>query len=369
MNQNKKPQALYVHVPFCRSICYYCDFCHRFYQEKEADAWLQALRKEILYFSPGPDLRTVYIGGGTPTALSDAQLDSLLCLLDPYTKNVREYTIEINPETLDENKAAILAEHGINRASIGLQTADEELLKKIGRHHTAAGVAEAVRLLKDHGIDNISLDLMYSLPDQNMASLRESIRFALSLQPKHLSLYSLTVEENTVFGRKGITPLDEDTEADMYEEICRILPQAGYRQYEISNFALPGYESQHNLVYWHYEDFYGLSAGASGMEDHCRYDKPSNLSEYLNDPLKRDVIPLTRKDEMFETVMMGLRLKDGIFLQDFQNRFGMSFSQAFGAPAEKLLDEGKLQITDGKLKCADAYYHLLNSVLSDLLPV
>ena len=369
MNQNKKPLALYIHVPFCRSICFYCDFCHRFYQEKEADEWLLALRREISHYRLNTDLKTVYIGGGTPTALSSRQLNSLLSLLDPYTKNVLEYTIEINPETLDEQKAAILTAHGINRASIGLQTADGELLQKIGRHHTAADVTETVRLLKEHGIDNISLDLMYSLPDQTMESLRESIRFALSLQPKHLSLYSLTVEENTVFGRKGVTPLDEETEADMYEEICRVLPEAGYRQYEISNFALPGYESRHNLVYWHYEDFYGLSAGASGMEDHCRYDKPAGLSEYLQDPLRRDLIPLPQEDEMFETVMMGLRLKDGISLSVFQERFGMTVEEAFSGTAEKLLGEGKLLIRDGYLKCADAYYHLLNSVLSDLLPV
>ncbi len=366
-NPNKKAQALYLHVPFCRTICYYCDFVHRPYQQETADRWLDALQHEISGKEINTDLKTVYVGGGTPTSLSEEQLERLLSLLDPYVQKAEEYTCEINPETLTAEKAAILSRHGVSRASIGFQSGSEKLLKMMGRHHTAEDVKTAMELLRQAGIDNISLDLMYSLPHQTMTDLKEAAEYAVSLGPKHLSLYSLTVEENTVFGRRGYEALDEDTEADMYEYICRILPEKGFRQYEISNFAVPGYESRHNLVYWHYEDFYGLSAGASGKENHCRYDNVRSIGTYLKDPLQKEVIPLSREDEMFEMVMMGLRLKDGIPLASFAERFSVSFEEAFGEKAEKLLKEGKLQIEGQRLKCADAWYHLLNSVLSELL--
>lgn len=366
MSRNK-PRALYLHVPFCRTICHYCDFCHVIYRHETADRWLNALQEEIREKDIAEDLSTIYIGGGTPSALDAGQLERLLGMLDPYCQNCEEYTVEINPGTLDRRKTEILAAHGVSRASIGFQTDSERLLKMIGRHHTAEDTAAAVSLLREYGIRNISLDLMYSLPEQTMADLVSSVSYALSLEPMHLSLYSLTVEENTVFGRKGYRPLDEETEADMYEYICRVLPEAGYRQYEISNFCRDGFASRHNLVYWHYEDFCGLSAGASGKENHCRYDNTSSLKEYLQNPLQREVIPLSREDEMFEAVMMGLRLKDGISLHSFQDRFGISFVQAFGTKAEELLSSGRLVISDGQLKCGDEYYHLLNSVLSDLL--
>ncbi len=366
-NPNKKPQALYLHVPFCRSICYYCDFVHRPYQQEAADRWLDALEYEISKKKINPDLRTVYIGGGTPTSLNEEQLARMLSLLDPCTEKAEEYTCEINPETLTAAKAELLALHGVNRASIGFQTGSDRLLKMMGRHHTAEDVKTAMELLKEAGIGNISLDLMYSLPGQTMADLKEAAEYAVSLEPKHLSLYSLTIEENTVFAKKGYRPLDEDTEADMYEYICSTLPEKGFRQYEISNFARPGYESKHNLVYWHYEDFYGLSAGASGKENHCRYDNVRSLPAYLKDPLQKEIISLGREDEMFETVMMGLRLKEGMSLSSFEERFSVSFEEAFGEKAEKLLIEGKLEIAGNQIKCADAYYHLLNSVLEELL--
>ena len=354
-------------MPFCRSICSYCDFTHQAYRENTADAWLKALAYEIGETDIPDDLKTCYIGGGTPTSLTNGQLETLLSLLDPFVKETEEYTIEINPETLDNDKAKILARHGINRASIGLETGNEALLKKLGRRHTCNDVRNTVRILKEHGIDNISLDLMYSLPDQTMQDLQDTIDFALRLEPKHLSLYPLTIEENTVFGRTGVKPLDEDMEADMYEYICNRLPKEGYAQYEISNFAKEGYESKHNLVYWHYEDFIGLSAGASGKVMHCRYDNAQSLKEYLEDPLMKEYIPLDKEDEMFETVMMGLRLVEGISLSDFEGRYACTFTEAFGDKADKLLEEGKLVIEDDMLRCNDQYYHLLNSVLCDLL--
>lgn len=367
MTPRSKPQALYVHVPFCRSICYYCDFTHVMYSQDTADRWLQALSAELSARDISRHLKTVYIGGGTPSSLNSGQLETLLTLLAPCTREVTEYTCEINPETVDPEKAGLLAAHGVSRISIGFQTGSEKLLKSMGRHHSAADVKRVMDLFRSFGISNISLDLMYSLPQQTMDDLKEAVDTAIALNPTHLSLYSLTVEENTVFGRRGYESLDEDTEADMYEYICRTLPEHGFRQYEISNFAKEGCESRHNKTYWTYRDFYGVSCGASGKEGLTRYDVTPSLKEYLKDPLKREEIHLSVKDAMFEMVMMNLRLKDGMDLRLFSDTFGVTFEEAFRGKYEPLAENGMLTVTGGRAVCTEKGYHLLNSILADLL--
>lgn len=367
MIQNNKPEYLYLHVPFCKTICSYCDFCHTVYQTDAADQWLDALAKEIQAKQINPNLKTIYIGGGTPTSLSYAQLDQLLTMLDPFSKQVQEYTVEINPETLDDAKAEILCMHGINRASLGFQTSSPTLLKTLGRHHTILQVQQTMECLHRHGITNLSLDLMYSLPGQTMADLQQSVQDALACSPAHLSLYSLTIEENTVFGRKGYQHLDEDTEADMYEWICQALPQAGYHQYEISNFALEGRESMHNKAYWDYRDFYGISIGASGKEGFLRYDHTRNLAEYLKEPTAIQEIPLSKEDAMFEMVMMGLRLKRGLDLRLFADTFDTSFYAVYGAKADALIAKGLLEKDESYCWASQRGFEILNSVLVDLM--
>ena len=365
--QRKKAEALYVHVPFCDAICSYCDFAHVVYQKELVQKWLSALRKEMEMYPISSSLKTIYIGGGTPSVLSLKEMDALLSLFDPYRKDVIEYTMEVNPETVNADKASCMVMHGVNRVSMGLQTSDDALLRRIGRRHTFADVKQAVSILHQAGIDNLSLDLMYSLPDQTMAILQKSVQDAVSLKPKHLSLYSLTIEANTVFGRTGIKSLDEDSEADMYEWICRTLPACGYQQYEISNFAHAGYESRHNLTYWHYKDFIGLGCGASGKENHARYDHTKNIRTYLKDPVHRDMIPLSREDEEFEMVMMNLRLKKGMKLSAYRDRFDEDYRVRFGKKSQKLMEKGLLEEKDGWIRATDRGYEILNSVLVELM--
>lgn len=362
------PDHLYLHVPFCRTICSYCDFCHAVYQESLADQWLQALARELAMREIAHPVATVYLGGGTPTSLSLRQLDQLLALLDPFASGAEEYTIEVNPESLDEEKAACLAAHGVNRASIGFQTADPAMLKLMNRRHDAEGVRRAMALLRHAGINNLSLDLMYSLPGQTMAQLQQSVQCALDLKPEHLSLYSLTIEPGTVFARRGLQPCSEDLEADMYEWICRQLPACGFQQYEISNFCQPGRESRHNMAYWEYRDFYGISCGASGKEGHRRYDMTRDLKTYLCDPLAHQDIPLRTADEQFETVMMGLRLKRGLFLEQFRRSFGISIQEVYGPAISRLQQQGLLQESAGFLACTDRGFEILNTVLEEFLP-
>ena len=367
MIQNNRPEYLYLHVPFCRTICSYCDFCHAVYTEQMAEQWLDALTEEIRQKEINPQLKTIYIGGGTPTSLSCRQLDRLLTLLDLYRQQVIEYTVEINPETLDETKAEILQEHGVNRASIGFQTSSPSLLKMMGRHHDLPMMHRTIDLLRSKGISNLSLDLMYSLPQQTMTDLQTSLQDALSMQPEHLSLYSLTIEENTVFGKKNYHHLSDDEEADMYEWICRILPTYGFHQYEISNFAKGDHESLHNKAYWNYRDFYGISMGASGKEGLCRYDHTRSFQTYLKDPCAVEAISLTKEDAMFEMVMMGLRLKQGMDMDLFAETFGMSFLDVYGTRVQKEIDLGMLEISGRYLKATSRGYEILNTVLEDLM--
>lgn len=369
MIQNNKPEYLYLHVPFCKTICSYCDFCHTVYTKQTADIWLDALQKEIQLTQINPALQTIYIGGGTPTSLSEEQLERLLTMLDPYRKSVVEYTIEINPETMNEAKAEIMHVHGINRASIGFQTSNEHLLQIMGRHHDLKQVEQTMQCLRRNNIGNISLDLMYSLPQQTMADLQKSVADAVALEPTHLSLYSLTIEENSVFGKKGYQHLDEDMEADMYEWIMHALPKYGYHQYEISNFAKEGKESRHNKAYWNYRDFYGISMGASGKYGLCRYDHGRSLSEYAKDPMKVHEIPLTKEDAMFEMVMMGLRLKSGLDLHLFQETFGTAFFTVYGKAVQSEIEKGLLSVTEDHCFTTERGYEILNSVLVDLMPV
>lgn len=363
----KMAEALYVHVPFCRHICAYCDFAHTVYRREDGDAWLKAIEKELAYRADDSVIRTVYLGGGTPSALAPDQLERLLQLLDPYIKTAAEATIEVNPETVTPQLAGILVKHGINRISMGMQSSSDALLKAIGRRHTFADTVRAVKIFQDAGIANISLDLMYSLPSQTMDDLKTSVYDALALKPAHLSLYSLTVEENTVFGKTGVQPLDEDTEADMYEWICRTLPHYGYRQYEISNFAMPGKESRHNLAYWHYDDFIGIGCGASGKDGYMRYDHTRQLKAYIENPLAVSEIPLSKKDAEFEMVMMNLRLKEGMNLQKYSERFHEDCHQRFGDRTDQLKKEGLLEEAGGYLRASERGYEILNDVLSTLM--
>lgn len=352
---------LYIHVPFCKAICNYCDFCHRIYDEKLAERWLDRLNREIKE-NCQDQFETVYIGGGTPTSLSDEQLVRLLGMLDPFTVKTAEYTIEANPESLDQNKIDIMKKHGINRVSMGLQTADDDLLKELGRRHSFNDVKEKISMLKDSGISNISIDLMYSLPSQTIEILQDTLDKALKLGVPHISLYSLTIEENSVFGKKGIKTLDEDTEADMYELIEKGLCEKGYIHYEVSNYCLKGYESRHNLGYWNYDDFLGISLGASGKIGNNRYTNTRSFEKYFNEEDIRDEdLYLNKKEMMFEHIMMSLRMIYGLDIEAFNRKYTCDLIEEY----PKGISNPNISIMNGRLICTNLA--ILNSVLLDFM--
>ena len=346
-----KPTSAYVHIPFCTQICYYCDFSKVFIKNQPVDSYLEHLIEEYDSYDI-QKLRTLYIGGGTPTALSAPQLAFLLeKLTDKLDLSyLEELTIEANPGDLDQEKISVLKDSPVNRVSLGVQTFNDRMLKQIGRSHTEKDIYENIANLKKAGFDNISIDLIYALPKQTMEDVKTNVAKAIALDIPHMSLYSLILENHTVFMnrmRRGKLPLPkEDLEAEMFDYIIAELGKAGFEHYEISNFSKPGFESRHNLMYWDNAEYYGIGAGASGYVDGVRYKNHGPIRHYLqaveagNARVQEEM--LTLKEKMEEEMFLGLRKKSGVSKKRFEEKFGISFEDQYGAVVSDLTEQGLL---------------------------
>ena len=346
-----KPTSAYVHIPFCTQICYYCDFSKVFIKNQPVDSYLEHLIEEYNSYDI-KKLRTLYIGGGTPTALSACQLAFLLeKLTDKLDLSyLEELTIEANPGDLDQGKIAVLKDSPVNRVSLGVQTFNDRMLKQIGRSHLEKDIYENIANLKKAGFDNISIDLIYALPKQTMEDVKINVAKAIALDIPHMSLYSLILENHTVFMnrmRRGKLPLPkEDLEAEMFDYIIAELEKAGFEHYEISNFSKPGFESRHNLMYWNNAEYYGIGAGASGYVNGVRYKNHGPIRHYLqaveagNARVQEEV--LTLKEKMEEEMFLGLRKKSGVSKKLFEEKFGLSFEDQYGAVVSELTEQGLL---------------------------
>lgn len=359
-------KGLYIHIPFCDHICGYCDFARGLYNEDLADNYLSALKVELSQ-KDLTSIETVYIGGGTPTALSIKQLTMLLEMIKPYLSKVNEFTIEANPESLDLEKAKLFKKYGINRVSMGMQVSQQNLLELIERKHSFEEVKERVAILKSVGIDNISIDLMYGIPSQTLEDLKESIEKIVQLDIKHVSLYGLTIEPNSKFGLKGYKEAEADLDADMYEYALDYLEEAGFKRYEISNFAKDGYQSQHNKVYWKYLDFAAVGLFASGKEKNIRYTNTRSLRDYINQEFKGEVITLSKADEVFEYIMMNLRLSAGFNVNDFNQRFNLDFYEVYHQQLESLKAKGLIIIDQDQIKASDYGLEILHNVIEEFM--
>ena len=355
----KKPTSAYVHIPFCTQICYYCDFSKVFIKNQPVDSYLEHLLQEFHSYDI-QKLRTLYIGGGTPTALSAPQLE---VLLDGLTKNLdlsvlEELTIEANPGDLDEDKIAVLKNSAVNRVSLGVQTFDDKMLKKIGRSHLENDIYENIDRLKLAGFDNISIDLIYALPGQTMEQVKDNVAKAIALDIPHMSLYSSILENHTVFMnrmRRGKLPLPkEEVEAEMFEYIIAELERVGFEHYEISNFSKSGFESRHNLMYWDNAEYYGIGAGASGYVNGVRYKNHGPIRHYLkaveegNARIHEEHLSL--REQMEEEMFLGLRKKTGVSKARFEEKFGTSFENIYGQVVRDLCHQGLLQIEGQKIR-------------------
>ncbi|MBQ3527085.1 MAG: radical SAM family heme chaperone HemW [Clostridia bacterium] len=378
-----KKLGIYIHIPFCRTKCAYCDFYsfipkgEEIYERytnalmKHMEAYREAARDRV------PD--TVYIGGGTPTALPAEQLIRIIKAVKrnfKLSKNT-EFTVEVNPKTCDYKTFVRLRRAGVNRISIGLQSADAGELKSLTRSHSRADFEECFKDARAAKIKNISVDLMFGIPNQTVRSLLSSIDYLTRLHPDHISLYDLKIEEGTPYFKirdRLILP-DEDTEFEMYTRAIEMLERRGYRQYEISNFARPGKMSRHNLKYWNCEEYLGFGPGAYSYFNSTRFSFARNLEAYIRgveDPQSRinmseGVEQITGKAQLGEYIMLGLRLNDGISMSEIARRYGVDFGVLYGKKAEKYINYGYMVKRGDRLFLTPQGMFISNYILSDLL--
>jgi len=374
-------KAAYIHIPFCEHICYYCDFNKFLLKGQPVDEYIEMLLKEMKMKTAAgacEKLNTIFVGGGTPTALNEYQLENLLAGIReilPYDGK-GEFTFEANPGETSEGKLRILYEYGVNRLSFGVQSFNDRLLKKIGRTHRAEDVHRTIENAVKVGFSNISLDLMFGLPGQTVEDFRDTLDEALSMQLQHYSSYSLIIEPKTIFyhlKRKGKLHLpSEDAEADMYGLLMDEMEKHGYRQYEISNFTLPGYESRHNLVYWNNEEYYGFGAGAHGYENGVRMSNYGALKKYI-ELLRGGMLPViekhpeTKREKMEEEMFLGLRKNEGVSIRHFREKFQVDLSEIFADAVKEMEEKGLLEQVDGHIRLTRKGRFLGNEVFEAFL--
>lgn len=400
----KKDLELYIHIPFCVRKCHYCDFLSAPSDEATRERYVQALCREIIsYKEMAAEYRvcTVFFGGGTPTLLNPEQFERIIGViretffadgneradkgrpesLDSETKQKEniEFTVECNPGTLTEELLSCLKQLGVNRLSIGLQSADDAELKLLGRIHSYEEFLESFRLARAAGFDNINIDLMQALPGQTVQRFGDTLQKVIALQPEHISAYSLIIEENTRFyewyGDDSDKLPSEDTERDIYKMTQAVLKNAGYLQYEISNYAKPGYACRHNCGYWTGTEYLGLGLGASSYINGTRFEQTDNLTDYLAGySAKADCVPeqknsqrLSKKERMEEFMFLGLRLCAGVSRTEFAERFEADYEAVYGEVTERLLKQGLLQESGEYLSLTELGRDLSNRVLAEFL--
>ncbi|MEK3917498.1 radical SAM family heme chaperone HemW [Paenibacillus sp. FSL H7-0331] len=383
IQREETPQALYLHIPFCTNKCHYCDFNSYILKGQPVMDYLDALEREMeqtVKLIPPGEIQTIFVGGGTPTVLLPDQMESFLKRVHTYFPNKSaelEFSMEANPGTTDKEKLQAMKEGGVNRISFGVQSFDNALLEGIGRIHNTDDVYRSIENARQVGFTNMSIDLMFGLPNQTVAAMNDSLDKALALGLPHYSIYGLKVEENTLFHnlyQKNLLPLpDEDDELDMFLLIMKRLKEAGYSQYEISNFAKPGKESRHNSMYWLNRSYYGLGAGAHGYMHGNRHVNIKGVQAYIDATQKGrpllEEYAISEQEAIEDFMMVGLRLLSGVKRADFRRQFGLELEAVFGSHLNKLMDQKLLAATDDGYRLTEQGVLLGNEVFGEFLSV
>ena len=359
-------KAVYIHIPFCKTICSYCDFCKMFYNEKFINKYLDSLKKEIMDNYKGDLVKTIYIGGGTPSCLSIDNLNKLFEIIKVFNfdSNI-EFTFECNINDINCELLQILKDNGVNRLSIGIESFNESNLRILNRKHTYEEVKDKILLIRSNGFKNINVDLMYAIPGETIDILKDDILKILSLDVEHISTYSLIIEDNTVLGINKVDYIDEDMDYEMYRLINKELVNKGYEHYEVSNYSKKGYESKHNLTYWDNDEYYGFGLGASGFIDNIRYDNTRSLNNYCNNKYRLNEEVMNKEKNMENEMILGLRKIKGISKNKFYERYNSNIEDIF--EINKLIEEGKL-IDDGNNIYIDSnYLYLSNDILINFI--
>ncbi|NGT02388.1 radical SAM family heme chaperone HemW [Clostridium perfringens] len=372
--------SLYIHIPFCAQKCLYCDFPSFARKDHLRKAYIEALNKEIISLREkhnNLEINTIFIGGGTPSVLEADELERLLKEVAKLNmaKDI-EYSMECNPGNLTEEKLEVMKKYGVNRISMGLQAKQDNLLKGLGRIHNYKTFKENFLLAKKVGFNNINVDLMFGLPNQRLNEWEETLREIISLEPAHISAYSLIIEEGTAFynlyeNDKLKLPTEEE-ERKMYHLAKKILEENGFNQYEISNYAKEGKECRHNLAYWNMDNWIGVGSAAASYINGKRIKNISSVEEYINSINEKgeaveEIINNSKNDNMEEFMFMGLRKINGIDENEFKNRFSMNINDVYGEILNKYIDEGLLIRESGRIFLSEKGIEISNVIMADFL--
>ena len=359
-------ESVYIHIPFCKSICSYCDFCKVLCHGPWITQYLNALLSEVedKYF--GEEISTIYVGGGTPSALNIKELKYLFEIINKFNRKEEvEFTFECNLNDINEEMLMLLKENGVNRLSIGIESFNENKLAFMERRHTFDDAKSKMELIRRLGFDNVNLDLIYGIPGETIKDLKKDIDLILKLEPDHISTYSLIVEDNTKIGISGIVPIDEELDAEMYELIRDRLSDKKFIHYEISNFAKPGKASKHNMRYWDNEEYYGFGLGAHGYRHGVRYENTRSINKYFEGQflLKEEI--LSKEDDMANELMLGFRKVQGINLKKFFDKYEINLQEAFNI--EEALKNKEIIYNDGYVYINPDYLYVMNEILIKIL--
>lgn len=375
-NNRRIPLELYVHIPFCVRKCQYCDFLSGPSDEETKDRYIEALLKEIRAAEHTEDYEivSVFIGGGTPSALKAEAIASIMRTLQEkfFFCEDAEVTIEANPGTVDPEKLTIYRNVGINRLSLGLQSTDAEELKLLGRIHSYEEFLKSYEWAREAGFSNINIDLMFAIPGQTGEAWWQHLYQVAELNPEHISAYSLIIEEGTPFAEQNLDLPDEDTEYQMYEDTAEILERYGYRQYEISNYAKQGYMCRHNAGYWQRLEYLGFGLGASSLYGGMRFSNTHQMQEYLKesrnpDQIRKDVTVLSRNEQIEEFMFLGLRMTEGISEKKFEENFNVRLMDIYGDILQKYEETGFMEHIETKWRLTRKGIHVSNHILADFL--
>ena len=355
-------RSVYIHIPFCKSICSYCDFCKVFYVKRWVSKYLDELQKEIIDRYEGELVKTLYIGGGSPSQLKDSELEKLEKIVGLFNfAEDYEFTFEANINDLNDIYLTRLKHLGVNRLSIGIESFDNDKLKLMGREANFSDASKIIKMARSKGFNNINIDFIYGFPNETINVVKDDIKKILKLKPDHISAYSLILEPNTrlyIHYKKGI---NEDDEYEMYSYIKRTLTKAGFEHYEVSNYKMPGKEARHNLVYWNNDEYYGFGLGASGYLHEVRYENTKSLTKYLKGEYinKRELVSI--EDEKKNRLMLGLRLIKGINLNEWFLTYGENLET--DPNISKLIKEKLLKVENNYLFINPKKLYVMNEIL------
>ena len=372
-----KIKSLYIHIPFCDHICIYCDFYKMISEKEKIKEYFKYLIKEVdlkkQYFS---DLETIYVGGGTPSSIDISILDNFFHYLSKNInlKNIKEFTFECNPKDINDNLINLFLKYNINRISLGAQSLNNEKLQFLNRNHSDKDIIEAINLLHFHNIYNINCDIIYGLSTDNINLIKSDLEKLYSMNIKHISCYTLIIENKSILNhyikKYNYKPLPDDSESEINDFINKFMKQNGYKHYEISNYAIPGYESIHNLTYWNMDYYVGIGANASYFIDNTRYTNINNLSKYYLgidncDLSYKEKINLSEIDLKYDFLMLGLRKLDGINVFEYNNRFNDNILNYNSV--KKYINNKIMKLNNNHLSINEEYIYVSNEIIINIV--